>query len=236
MDRLIMNYFPLYWLPSLDGATAGCKVCVFCALFHVSLASPDASSLHPPMSHRSVFFLQLVDETLQLFDPELSQHLAKHQLECVIYGFSCVLSLSSPAPPFEELMVLWDFLFAYGVHWNVLAVVAQVLLIREQVLASETCVGAPCVCCPIINILQSSGRSLCTPLYLHHQTQARARLSQVAESARALGRLDDTAHAAQAARRSAQAHREARDRRASVRRHYWSPGAVRRDAGSRVKE
>jgi hypothetical protein len=26
MDRLIMHYFPLYWLPTLDGATAGCKV------------------------------------------------------------------------------------------------------------------------------------------------------------------------------------------------------------------
>jgi hypothetical protein len=51
---------------------------------------------------------------------------------------SGILSLSSPAPPFEELMVLWDFLFAYGVHWNVLAVVAQVLLIREQVLVSDT--------------------------------------------------------------------------------------------------
>jgi cell cycle arrest protein BUB2 len=103
--------------------------------------------------------MQLVDETLQLFDPELTQHLNKHKLDCVLYGFSCtlpsfrlalilklglcsmwsgVLSLSSPAPPFEELMVLWDFLFAYGVHWNVLAVVAQVLLIREQVLASDT--------------------------------------------------------------------------------------------------
>ncbi len=42
-------------------------------------------------------------------------------------------------------MVLWDFLFAYGVHWNVLAVVAQVLLIREQVLASDTCVYASCL-------------------------------------------------------------------------------------------
>jgi hypothetical protein len=40
-----------------------------------------------------IFNLQLVDETLQIFDPELSQHLAKYQLECVIYGFSCAYAL-----------------------------------------------------------------------------------------------------------------------------------------------
>jgi hypothetical protein len=44
--------------------------------------------------------LQLVDETLQIFDPELSQHLAKYQLECVIYGFSCACALVQPVPPF----------------------------------------------------------------------------------------------------------------------------------------
>ena len=34
--------------------------------------------------------------------------------------------------------MLWDFLFAYGVHLNVLAIVAQLVLMREELLAEKS--------------------------------------------------------------------------------------------------
>jgi hypothetical protein len=36
MDRLVMHNFPLYWLPSLDGASAGCKACLLCLIEWIS--------------------------------------------------------------------------------------------------------------------------------------------------------------------------------------------------------
>jgi hypothetical protein len=57
-------------------------------------------------------------------------------LACVCLFFLCtgVLTLSAPAPPFEELMILWDFFAAFGFHWNVLAVAAQICIVRDAVM------------------------------------------------------------------------------------------------------
>jgi len=35
------------------------------------------------------------------------------------------------------VLYLWDFLFAYGVHLNILAIVAQLVIVREELLATE---------------------------------------------------------------------------------------------------
>lgn len=40
-------------------------------------------------------------------------------------------------PPLPEVLILWDFLFAYGAHLNLLAIVAQLMIAREQLLASS---------------------------------------------------------------------------------------------------
>lgn len=47
-----------------------------------------------------------------------------------------VMTLSACTPPLSEVLVLWDFLHAYGAHMNILCIVAQLIMIREKLLAS----------------------------------------------------------------------------------------------------
>jgi cell cycle arrest protein BUB2 len=49
-----------------------------------------------------------------------------------------VLTLSACTPPLPEVLKLWDFLLAYGAHLNILCVVAQLLLMREELLAAQS--------------------------------------------------------------------------------------------------
>jgi len=99
---------------------------------------------------------QLLDRCLKIVDPELFSYLRMKNLSAEIYAFPCLLfSRSSPSshvdesqflaavltlcactPPLDQVLMLWDFLLAFGVHLNVLCVIAQLLLMREEVMSS----------------------------------------------------------------------------------------------------
>lgn len=53
---------------------------------------------------------------------------------------AAVLTLCACTPPLDQVLKLWDFLLAYGVHLNVLCVIAQLLLMRDEVMACPSCV------------------------------------------------------------------------------------------------
>jgi len=81
--------------------------------------------------------IQLVDEILKLVDPELYLYLISKSLKALVYAMPPVLSFSAATPPLHELLRLWDFLLAFGVHLNIVCVVAQIVCIREELLAEE---------------------------------------------------------------------------------------------------
>ncbi|KAF2259692.1 TBC-domain-containing protein [Lojkania enalia] len=82
--------------------------------------------------------LALVDRVLKVVDPKLYAHLMSSNMEAKIYAFASVLTLSACTPPLPEVLLLWDFLFAYGPHLNILCIVAQLVLIRDQILGSPS--------------------------------------------------------------------------------------------------
>ena len=82
--------------------------------------------------------LLLLDRLLSVLDPSLYAHLALKNMSAELYAFPSVLTLSACTPPLSEVMLLWDFLFAWGVHLNVLAVVAQLVMMREKLLGSPS--------------------------------------------------------------------------------------------------
>lgn len=82
--------------------------------------------------------LTLVDKLLELLDPELAQHMLSKGMKAEIYAFPSVLTMCACTPPLPEVLVLWDFLFAYGAHLNLLCVVAQLVLLRDQLLSSPS--------------------------------------------------------------------------------------------------
>lgn len=79
----------------------------------------------------------LVDEVITAVDPKLGGHLRALSLGALLYAHPCVSSLCTSVPPFNEMMQLWDFLIAFGPHMNILCVAAQVVMIRERLLASD---------------------------------------------------------------------------------------------------
>lgn len=105
-----------------------------------------------------------MEKIIEVADPALHKHLLAQGLtDAVVYSYSCtcrvlshcgavhalqhgtsclcvragVSSLSASVPPFAELIQLWDFLIAFGIHLNVVCVAAQIILLRDQLLATD---------------------------------------------------------------------------------------------------
>ncbi|KAL5501898.1 CDC16 [Sanghuangporus vaninii] len=82
--------------------------------------------------------LKLLDRCLKIVDPELFDRLRSKRLSAEIYAFPSVMTLCACTPPLDQVLQLWDFLLAFGVHLNVLCVIAQLLLIRDELMASKS--------------------------------------------------------------------------------------------------
>ncbi|OAA73168.1 Rab-GAP/TBC domain protein [Cordyceps fumosorosea ARSEF 2679] len=107
------------------------------AAFHALLTREVPAYIRGAMTgvHRG---LALVDRVLAVVDPRLAMHLAAKGLAAEIYAFPSVLTLCACTPPLPEVLKLWDFLFAYGPHLNILCIVAQLTIMRAQILQSPS--------------------------------------------------------------------------------------------------
>lgn len=77
----------------------------------------------------------LVDRVLSIVDPELFAHLnsCSPPIRAIHSSFHAVSTLCASVPPIDEVLLLWDFLFAMGPHMAVLIVVAQLISMRSKV-------------------------------------------------------------------------------------------------------
>ncbi|SNX81894.1 related to cell cycle arrest protein BUB2 [Melanopsichium pennsylvanicum] len=82
--------------------------------------------------------LQLLDRCLEILDPPLYTHLRSKNLSAEIYAFPSVMTMCACTPPLPEVLQLWDFLLAFGVHFNVLCIVAQLHIMRTDLLESNS--------------------------------------------------------------------------------------------------
>jgi len=76
---------------------------------------------------------KLADMVLQVCDPQLHEFLAKQQLSAEMTLFPTILSFSVNRKPMSQVLKLWDVLLAYGVHLNIVFIVANLILIRELI-------------------------------------------------------------------------------------------------------
>ncbi|KAJ7497086.1 bub2 protein [Mycena latifolia] len=114
--------------------------------------------------------LKLLDRCLKIVDPELFAYLRSKNLSAEIYAFPSVLTLCACTPPLDQVLQLWDFLLAFGVHLNVLCVIAQLLLIRDEVMSSPSPMRLlrtfpPLEALPVIGIAVTLVRDLPSALY-----------------------------------------------------------------------
>lgn len=81
----------------------------------------------------------LFQECLEALDPELAGHvLTSNAHYSTLFGFARLISLFACRPPLAQLIRLWDAVFAFGAHLNVVLCVAEVLLRRDELMASAT--------------------------------------------------------------------------------------------------
>lgn len=118
-------------------------------ILYISKSEPEAFSLFSkllktyiplyvlPTLNGALDGVKLVDLCLQIIDPKLFNHLKAHMLTAKIYALPSVLTLSACTPQLSQVLELWDFLFAFGCHNNIFFVIAQIILIRDQILNSE---------------------------------------------------------------------------------------------------
>lgn len=81
---------------------------------------------------------KLLDICLKIIDPKLSKFLNDNLLTAEIYGMPSILTLSGCNKPLDHVCRLWDFMFAYGFHMNILFIVAMLVTIRSKILRSDS--------------------------------------------------------------------------------------------------
>ncbi|KAI7904770.1 rab-GTPase-TBC domain-containing protein [Cokeromyces recurvatus] len=114
--------------------------------------------------------LRLLDLCLRSLDPTLYGYLRGKNLSASTYAFAPVMTFSACTPPLSELLQLWDYMFAYGLHLNILFIIAQLALIRTELLKSPSPVNLLRVLPPlrakeIINLTVSLCKNLSSGLY-----------------------------------------------------------------------
>lgn len=80
--------------------------------------------------------LVLVDKCLAICEPKLAMYLRSKGMTAEIYAFASVLTMCACTPPLPEVLQLWDFLFSYGAHLNILCICAQLLMMKDTLMAS----------------------------------------------------------------------------------------------------
>lgn len=105
------------------------------ALFHYFVTQECPGYIRGAMDgvHKG---LSLVDRCLEVVEPKLAAYLFSKGMHAELYAFPSVLTLCACTPPLPEVLHLWDFLFAYGPHLNILCIVAQLIRMRDMILES----------------------------------------------------------------------------------------------------
>lgn len=105
------------------------------ALFHYFITKECPGYIRGAMDgvHKG---LRLVDRCLEIVEPKLAKYLFSKGMHAELYAFPSVLTLCACTPPLPEVLHLWDFLFAYGPHLNILCIVAQLIRMRDTILKS----------------------------------------------------------------------------------------------------
>jgi cell cycle arrest protein BUB2 len=112
----------LYVMPELDAFTAFSCLCNkhFPRYLYMNLDGPHHGC-------------ELFEKCLQILDFDLYKHLKK-RLDSKIYAFSKIMTLLACMKPFDEVLKLWDAIFAFGLHLHIILLCVHIISVRELIL------------------------------------------------------------------------------------------------------
>jgi len=112
----------LYVLPEVEAFHCFCNLIKdHCMLYMVE----DLKGVHNA--------LEILGQILEIVDNELFTYLKLHQYEPP-FLMHAILSLGTSTPPLSEVLKLWDFYMAFGIHMNVICTASQIILWRDVLL------------------------------------------------------------------------------------------------------
>mmetsp|Transcript_8696 Transcript_8696/g.14752 ORF Transcript_8696/g.14752 Transcript_8696/m.14752 type:complete len:631 (+) Transcript_8696:138-2030(+) len=77
----------------------------------------------------------LAEACLAALDPGLHVHLSQRvQLQMEIFMFQYVLTLFANMTQLDQVLRVWDALFAFGIHFNCVLVATHIMLLRDELL------------------------------------------------------------------------------------------------------
>ncbi|RCH82722.1 hypothetical protein CU097_001906 [Rhizopus azygosporus] len=82
--------------------------------------------------------IRLFELCLRSLDPTLYGYLRGKNLSATVYALPPIMTFSACTAPLSELLQLWDYMFAHGLHLNILFVIAQIALIRGDILQNQS--------------------------------------------------------------------------------------------------
>ena len=80
---------------------------------------------------------RLLDRCLQSLDAVLHKHILSKIRDIEIFAFPCIYTLMANMQPFEEALRLWDAVFAFGIHFNIVVLAVYLMLRRDALLAEK---------------------------------------------------------------------------------------------------
>ncbi|KAI8333355.1 rab-GTPase-TBC domain-containing protein, partial [Chlamydoabsidia padenii] len=81
---------------------------------------------------------KLLDMCLKTLDPPLYYLLLSKGITANVYAIPSVMTFCACTPPSKELLLLWDVMFAFGLHLNILFIIAQLALMRQDLIISKS--------------------------------------------------------------------------------------------------
>ncbi|KAJ3272697.1 hypothetical protein HDV01_005333 [Terramyces sp. JEL0728] len=79
--------------------------------------------------------VKMFDKLLYELDPELSNQLSAYP--STVYSFPWVMTFGACWKPLTEVLKLWDFYLAYGIHLNILAIIVILQQQKRELLAKK---------------------------------------------------------------------------------------------------
>lgn len=80
---------------------------------------------------------KLFARCLQAVDPKLYNHIISKLPDLSIFSLRYVLTLFANSRPLEEVLKLWDAIFAIGPHFNIMLLCAKLMLLRDAILKEK---------------------------------------------------------------------------------------------------
>jgi len=116
----------LYIMPELDS--------FYCLNTLISQHCPRYVSKNIDGIHRACV---LFDQCLSLLDPELHSHIMSKLPSLAVFSMPYIMTLFANMQPLNEVLKLWDAIFAFGIHFVIILLSSYLMLMRDMLLAQH---------------------------------------------------------------------------------------------------